>query len=94
MREEAGEQDAAFESVCANPCLHLIAIAEIEESARGGDKIVISELPYQVGPNSVLAKIKELVATKEIEGISDANEESSGNDTRIVITLKRDSIRG
>ena len=71
--------------------IRMRAVAEIEESTRGGDKIVISELPYQVGPNSVLAKIKELVATKEIEGISDANEESSGDDTRIVITLKRDA---
>ncbi len=71
--------------------IRMRAVAEIEESSRGGDKIVISQLPYQVGPNSVLSKIKELVATKEIEGISDANEESSGNDTRIVITLKRDA---
>ena len=39
----------------------------------------------------MLSKIKELVATKEIEGISDANEESAGDDTRIVITLKRDA---
>ncbi len=71
--------------------IRMRAVAEIEESSRGGDKIVISQLPYQVGPNAVLSKIKELVATKEIEGISDANEESSGNDTRIVITLKRDA---
>ncbi len=71
--------------------IRMRAVAEIEESTRGGDKIVISQLPYQVGPNSVLSKIKELVATKEIEGISDANEESSGDDTRIVITLKRDA---
>ena len=39
----------------------------------------------------MLSKIKELVATKEIEGIADANEESAGDDTRIVITLKRDA---
>ncbi|MBP7629128.1 MAG: DNA gyrase subunit A [Acidimicrobiales bacterium] len=71
--------------------IRMRAVAEIEESSRGGDKIVISQLPYQVGPNSVLSKIKELVATKEIEGISDANEESAGDDTRIVITLKRDA---
>ncbi len=71
--------------------IRMRAVAEIEESARGGDKIVISQLPYQVGPNSVLSKIKELVATKEIEGIADANEESSGDETRIVITLKRDA---
>ncbi|HEY4376246.1 MAG TPA: DNA topoisomerase (ATP-hydrolyzing), partial [Acidimicrobiales bacterium] len=71
--------------------IRMRAVAEIEESQRGGDKIVISQLPYQVGPNAVLSKIKELVATKEIDGIADANEESSGNDTRIVITLKRDA---
>ncbi len=67
------------------------ARAEIEETARGGDRIVITELPYQVGPRTVLAKISELVAMKEIEGISDANDESSGGETKIVITLKRDA---
>lgn len=71
--------------------IRLRAVAEIEESTRGADKIVVTQLPYQVGPNSVLSKVKELVATKEIEGIADANEESSGDDTRIVITLKRDA---
>jgi DNA gyrase subunit A len=71
--------------------IRMRATAEIEETARGGDRIVITELPYQVGPRTVLAKISELVATKEIEGISDANDESSGGETRIVITLKRDA---
>ena len=41
--------------------IRMRAVAEIEEAQRGGDKIVITELPYQVGPNAVLAKIKELV---------------------------------
>ncbi|HXH57804.1 DNA gyrase subunit A [Iamia sp.] len=71
--------------------IRMRAVAEIEESARGGDKIVITELPYQVGPRNVLAKISELVALREIEGISDANDESSGGETRIVVTLKRDA---
>jgi DNA gyrase subunit A len=71
--------------------IRLRAVAEIEESTRGGDRIVITQLPYQVGPNSVLSKIQELVATKEIEGIADANEESAGDATRIVVTLKRDA---
>jgi DNA gyrase subunit A len=71
--------------------IRMRAVAEIEESAKGGDKIVITELPYQVGPNSVLTKISELVAAREIDGISDANEESAGDQTRIVITLKRDA---
>jgi len=71
--------------------IRMRAVAEIEETRRGGDRIVITELPYQVGPRQVLAKISELVANKEIEGISDANDESSGGKTRIVITLKRDA---
>jgi DNA gyrase subunit A len=71
--------------------IRLRAVAEIEESARGGDRIVISELPYQVGPNAVLTKISELVSSREIDGIADANEESAGDQTRIVITLKRDA---
>ncbi len=71
--------------------IRMRAVADIEESARGGDRIVISKLPYQVGPNAVLTKIKELVDGREIEGIADANEESAGDETRIVITLKRDA---
>ncbi len=71
--------------------IRMRAVAEIEESRRGGDKIVVTQLPYQVGPRAVLAKLKELVANKEIEGIADANDSSSGGQTRIVITLKRDA---
>ncbi len=71
--------------------IRMRAVAEIEESTRGGDKIVVTELPYQVGPRQVLAKISELVANKELEGIADANDESSGGKTRIVLTLKRDA---
>jgi len=67
------------------------AVADIEESARGGDRIAISELPYQVSNNSVLSKIKELVDSREIEGISGLNDDSAGGKTRIVITLKRDA---
>jgi len=71
--------------------IRMRAVAEIEETRRGGDRIVVTELPYQVGPRTVLAKIKELVADKELEGISDANDESSGGKTKITITLKRDA---
>ncbi|MEZ5203097.1 MAG: DNA gyrase subunit A [Acidimicrobiales bacterium] len=71
--------------------IRMRAVAEIEETRRGGDRIVITELPYQVGPRSVLAKISELVANKELVGISYANDESSGGKTRIVLTLKRDA---
>jgi len=71
--------------------IRMRAVAEIEETARGGDRIVVTQLPYQVGPRSVLTKIKDLVDAKELEGIADLNDESSGGKTRIVITLKRDA---
>jgi DNA gyrase subunit A len=71
--------------------IRMRAVAEIEETKRGGDRIVVTQLPYQVGPRAVLAKIKELVDAKELEGISDLNDESSGGETRIVISLKRDA---
>jgi DNA gyrase subunit A len=65
--------------------------AEIEEGARN-DRIVITELPYQVSPNAVLLKIRELVESRELEGIADLNDESSGRGgMRIVIKLKKDA---
>ena len=66
------------------------ARAEILEG-KTNDTIVVTELPYQVSPNSVFAKIKELLAAKEIDGISDINDFSSKGETRIEIKLKRDA---
>ncbi|MGI8940133.1 MAG: DNA gyrase subunit A [Iamia sp.] len=86
-----GRQGIIDAQLTGRGSIRMRAVAEIEETARGGDRIVITELPYQVGPRTVLAKISELVAAKEIEGISDANDESSGGETRIVITVKRDA---
>jgi DNA gyrase subunit A len=72
--------------------IRMRAVAEIEEGTRGGgDRIVITELPYQVGNNNVLTKIKELVETREIEGISGLNDETAKGQTKIVVTLKRDA---
>ncbi len=64
--------------------------AEIEEGKRN-DQIVITELPYQVSPSSVLTKIRDLVEARELEGISDLNDESAKGKQRIVIKLKRDA---
>lgn len=66
------------------------AKAEIVEG-KTNDSIVVTELPYQVSPNSVFAKIKELLAAKELDGISDINDYSSKGETRIEIKLKRDA---
>ena len=65
-------------------------VAEIEEGARN-DQIVITALPYQVSPNAVLNKIRDLVEAREIEGIADLNDESSKGKLRIVVKLKKDA---
>ena len=66
------------------------ARAEIVEG-KTNDTIVITELPYQVSPNSVFSKIKELLRDKELDGISDINDFSSQGETKIEIKLKRDA---
>ncbi|MEJ7844392.1 MAG: DNA gyrase subunit A [Acidimicrobiales bacterium] len=68
------------------------ARAEIEEGAKGErDRIVVTELPYQVGMEAVARRIKELVDSRELEGIADANDESSQQGLRFVIEIKRDA---
>lgn len=64
--------------------------AEIVEGPRS-DSIVITELPYQVSPNSVLLKIRELVENKELDGVADLRDESAKGKTRLVVKLKRDA---
>mgnify|MGYP000645437828 FL=1 len=65
--------------------------AFIERLAGGKQRIVVTELPYQVNKAKVIEKIAELVKEKRIDGISDINDESDRNDpVRIVIELKRD----
>ncbi len=67
------------------------AVAEIEETKKGGLQIVVSELPYQTSVSSIASRIKQLSDTKDLDGIRDINDESAGNDTRLVISLKRDA---
>ena len=59
------------------------------DSAR--DKIIITEIPYQVNKSLLLEKIGELVRSKTIEGISDLRDESDRNGMRIVIDIKKDT---
>ena len=66
------------------------AKAEIIED-KSGNKIIISEVPYQVNKASLLEKIADLVRDKKLEGIRDLRDESSKEGVRIVIELKRDA---
>jgi DNA gyrase subunit A len=70
------------------------AKAEIEEVGKRGDRlqIVVTEMPYQVSPNAVAGRIRDLVASGDLPGIDDVNDESSDKTgTRFVISLKRDA---
>ncbi len=68
------------------------AKARIEREAKGGDSIIISELPYQVNKARLIEKIAELVREKRIEGISDIRDESDRDGIRIVLELKRAEV--
>ena len=65
----------------------------IETDSKGREKIVITEIPYQVNRDTLTQKIGELINDKVIEGISDVNNESNNKEgTRIVIELKKDVV--
>ena len=66
------------------------AKAEIE-SGQTHDKIVITEIPYNVNKAELIKYIADLVNDKKIEGISNANDESDRDGMRIVINIKRDA---
>ena len=66
------------------------AKAEIE-SGHNHDKIVITEIPYNVNKAELIKYIADLVNDKRIEGISNANDESDREGMRIVIDIKRDA---
>ncbi len=59
---------------------------------RGRERIVVTELPYQVNKARLIEKIAELANTKRIDGISDIRDESDKDGMRIVIELKRGEI--
>ena len=65
------------------------AVANIEEVKRGGFRIIISEIPYQVNKAELILKIADLVKDKRIDGISGLRDESDRTEgVRIVIDLK------
>jgi DNA gyrase subunit A len=66
------------------------ARAEIEEG-KNGARIVISELPYQGSLATIAQRIKELVDSRELDGIRDIQDLSAGLETKLVIPLKRDA---
>jgi DNA gyrase subunit A len=69
------------------------AVVEVEEDRRGRQTLVVTELPYQVNPDSLAEKIAELVKDGKVAGIADVKDESSARTgQRLVIVLKRDAV--
>ena len=66
--------------------------ASIEELDNGKERIIISEIPYQVNKSNLVEKIAELVRDKKLEGISDLRDESDKDGIRVVVECKRDAI--
>ncbi len=66
------------------------AKAHIEEMTNGKNRIVVTELPYQVNKARLIEKIADLVHDKTIEGITELRDESDRNGMSIVIELRRD----
>ena len=66
--------------------------AHIETTSTGREKIIVTEIPYQVNKAELIMKIAELVNEKKIEGISNINDESDRTGMRIVIDIKKDEI--
>lgn len=65
---------------------------EIEEFNNGTrERIVVTEIPYEVNKAKLIMQIADLVKNKRIEGISDIKEESDRQGLRIVIDIKRDA---
>ena len=67
------------------------AVTEIEETNKGRQQIVVTEIPYQVNKARLIEKMADLVKEKRIEGISEIRDESNRKGMRIVIELKKDA---
>jgi DNA gyrase subunit A len=69
------------------------AVVEVEEDRKGRTCLVVTELPYQVNPQSLAKKIDELRQDGRVSGIADVRDESSDRTgQRLMIVLKRDAV--
>ena len=67
------------------------ARAEFEEYGQNRERIIVTELPYQVNKRQLIAAMAEQVREKRLDGISDIRDETDRNGMRIVIELKKDA---
>jgi DNA gyrase subunit A len=67
------------------------AKAEIETLDNDRERIIVTEIPYQVNKAEMIKRTADLINEKKIEGISDIRDESDRNGIRIVYEIKRDA---
>ncbi len=67
------------------------ARAFVELVGKSRERVIISEIPYQVNKTKLLERIAELVKEKKIEGVSDIRDESDRDGMRIVVDVKREA---
>ncbi|MCK9531099.1 MAG: DNA gyrase subunit A [Gammaproteobacteria bacterium] len=72
--------------------IYVRARTEIETDNNGRQRIVVTELPYQVNKARLIERIAELVKEKKIEGISELRDESDKDGMRMVVELKRGEV--
>ena len=67
------------------------AKVDIEETKTGRQQIIVHEIPYMVNKAKLIERIAELARNKEIDGITDINDETDREGMRIVIDVRRDA---
>ncbi len=86
-----GREGIASAYMTGRGVIRLRARTEIETDARGRERIIVTELPYQVNKARMLEKMAELVRHKKLTGIADLRDESDRRGMRVVIEIKRDA---
>ncbi|HBK11321.1 MAG TPA: DNA gyrase subunit A, partial [Gammaproteobacteria bacterium] len=69
--------------------IYVRAKADVETDKSGRDRIIITEIPYQLNKARLIEKIAELVKEKRVEGITELRDESDKDGLRVVIELRR-----
>ena len=67
------------------------AKVDIEERKNGKQRIIVHEIPYMVNKANLISRIADLARNKEIDGITDVNDETDRDGMRIVIDVRRDA---
>jgi len=72
--------------------IQLRARALVEKQKGERDRIIFTELPYQVNKARLVEKIAQLMQEKRLEGVADVRDESDREGMRVVLELKKDEV--